>query len=290
MSFGQGGPFDGPGGSSSSTPDWGALAEESEAQTRRKRLLWIGGGALAALAVAGIVTVAVLSGGSGSAGGNPTASPAESGQAAAPDDKPSFPDVSVPPPPNPRDYISDPKKDTAPLTPATLFAQKSMVVGEHTYPRTHTATTKDCTAGAQGPLVSSLSHNGCKQLLRATYAKGGVAVTIGIAVFDSPAKATKVMNENRANLMPLPGGGVPADFCQGTKCRMATNATGRYAYFTIAGYLNGKDVTNTETKARQIARDGGAYAFSQITQRGKDQAAKVAEQQLKEAQKKAGKS
>lgn len=279
-----------PRGSSSSTPDWGALAEESEAQTRRKRLLWIGGGALAALAVAGIVTVAVLSGGGGSAGGNPTASPAESGQAAAPDDKPSFPDVSVPPPPNPRDYISDPKKDTAPLTPATLFAQKSMVVGEHTYPRTHTATTKDCTAGAQGPLVSSLSHNGCKQLLRATYAKGGVAVTIGIAVFDSPAKATKVMNENRANLMPLPGGGVPADFCQGTKCRMATNATGRYAYFTIAGYLNGKDVTNTETKARQIARDGGAYAFSQITQRGKDQAAKVAEQQLKEAQKKAGKS
>ena len=90
--------------------------------------------------------------------------------------------------------------------------------------------------------------------------------------------------------MPLPGGGVPADFCQGTKCRMATNATGRYAYFTIAGYLNGKDVTASETKARQIGRDGGSYAFSQITQRGKDQAAKAAEQQLREAQKKAGKS
>ncbi|SEC19327.1 hypothetical protein SAMN05428945_2277 [Streptomyces sp. 2224.1] len=290
MSFGQGGPFDGPGGSSSSTPDWGALAEESEAQARRKRRLWIGGGALAALAVAGIVTFAVISGGSGSPGGNPTASPTASDQAAAPDAQPSFPDVSVPPPPNPRDYISDPKKDKAPLTPATLFAQKSMVVGAHTYPRTKTATTKDCTAAAQGPLVSSLSHNGCKQLLRATYAKGGVAVTLGIAVFDSPDRAAKVMNENKANLMPLPGGGVPSDFCQGTKCRMATNATGRYAYFTIAGYLNGKDVTAAETKARQIARDGGAYAFSQITQRGKDQAAKAAEQQLKDAQKKAGKS
>ena len=45
-----------------------------------------------------------------------------------------------------------------------------------------------------------------------------------------------------------------------------------YAYFTIAGYLNGKDVTGSETKAQQIARDGGAYAFTQITQRGKDQA------------------
>ncbi|MFE7542279.1 hypothetical protein [Streptomyces platensis] len=288
MSFGQGGPFDGPGGSSSSTPDWGALAEESEAQSRRKRLRWIGGGVLAALAVAGIVTAAVMTG--GAKGGSPAASPSASDDAAAPDDEPSFPDVSVPPPPNPRDYISDPKKDKAPLTPATLFPQKSMVVGEHTYPRTKTAGTKDCTAGAQGPLVSSLTHNGCRQLLRATYAKGGVAVTIGIAVFDSPAQATKVMNENKANLMPLPGGGVPGNFCQGTKCRMATNATGRYAYFTIAGYLNGKDVTGAETKARQIARDGGAYAFSQITQRGKDQAAKAAEQQLKEAREKAGQS
>ncbi|MFF3546373.1 hypothetical protein [Streptomyces platensis] len=288
MSFGQGGPFDGPGGSSSSTPDWGALAEESEAQARRKRWMWIGGGVLAALAVAGIVTAAVMTG--GAKGGSPTASPSASDDAAAPDDKPSFPDVSVPPPPNPRDYISDPKKDKAPLTPATLFPQKSMVVGEHAYPRTKTAGTKDCTAAAQGPLVSSLTHNGCRQLLRATYAKGGVAVTIGIAVFDSPAQATKVMNENKANLMPLPGGGVPGNFCQGTKCRMATNATGRYAYFTIAGYLNGKDVTGAETKARQIARDGGAYAFSQITQRGKDQAAKAAEQQLKDAREKAGQS
>ncbi|WP_327156258.1 hypothetical protein OHU45_21105 [Streptomyces tubercidicus] len=287
MSFGQGGPFDGPGGSSSSTPDWGALAEESETQARRKRWMWIGGGVLAALAVAGIVTAAVMTG--GSKGGKPTAAPTAS-EEAVPDDKPSFPDVSVPPPPNPRDYITDPKKDKAPLTPATLFPQKSMVVGEHSYPRTKTATTKDCTAAAQGPLVSSLSHNGCRQLLRATYAKGGVAVTLGIAVFDSPAQAAKVMNENKANLMPLPGGGVPSDFCQGTKCRMATNATGRYAYFTIAGYLNGKDVTGTETKARQIARDGGAYAFSQITQRGKDQAAKAAEQQLKEAREKAGQS
>ncbi|MFH8633422.1 hypothetical protein ACH4CC_26725 [Streptomyces lydicus] len=288
MSYGQGGPFDGPGGSMSSTPDWDALADESEARSRRKRWMWIGGGALAALAVAGIVAAAVMAGG-GSPGGNPTAAPSSSDQA-APDDKPSFPDVSVPPPPNPRDYITDPKKDTAPLTPATLFPQKSMIVGEHSYPRTNTATTKDCTAGAQGALVSSLAHNGCKQLLRATYSKGGVAVTIGVAVFNSPAQAAKVMNEARTNLMPLPGGGVPSDFCQGHKCRMATNATGRYAYFTIAGYLDGKDVVASETKARQIARDGGAYAFSQITQRGKDQAAKAAEKQLEEARKKAGQS
>ncbi|PNE35861.1 MULTISPECIES: hypothetical protein [Streptomyces] len=286
MSFGQGGPFDGPGGS---TPDWSALADESAARTRRKRWLMIGGGAVAVLAVAGIVATAVINSG-GPSDDNPSAHPTASGQTAVPDDKPSFPDVSVPPPPNPQDYISDPKKDTAPLTPASLFPQKSMVVGEHSYPQTGTASTTDCTAGAQGPLVSSLSHNGCKQLLRATYSSGGVAVTIGVAVFDSPAKAAAVMNENKPNLMPLSGSGVPADFCQGSKCRMTTNATGRYAYFTIAGYTNGKDVTGNETQALQIGRDGGAYAFTQIAQRGKDQAAKAAEQQLKEARRKAGKT
>ncbi|MCK7623737.1 hypothetical protein MUU72_11625 [Streptomyces sp. RS10V-4] len=283
MSFGQGGPFEGPGGS---TPDWEALADESEARARRKRWLMIGGGAVAALAVAGIVAAAVIS--SGSPGGNPTARPSASGSTAVPDDKPSFPDVSVPPPPNPQDYISDPKKDTAPLTPATLFPQPTMVVGEHSYPRTATDASADCTAAAQGPLVSSLTHNGCRKLLRATYAKDGVAVTIGVAVFDSPAQAAAVMNEGKPNLKPLAGGGVPADFCQGSKCLMTTNATGRYAYFTIAGFTSGKDVTATATAAQQIGRDGGGYAFSQISQRGKDQAAAAAAQQLREARRKAG--
>ncbi|MFK0297095.1 hypothetical protein ACIQU6_42415 [Streptomyces sp. NPDC090442] len=285
MSFGQGGPF---GGQGDSTPNWEALADESEARGRRKRWLMIGGGAVAALAVAGIVATAVITS-SGSSDGSPSAHPSASGQSALPDDKPSFPDVSVPPPPNPQDYISDPKKDTAPLTPDTLFPQKAMVVGEHSYAKATAASTGDCTAGAQGALVSSLSHNGCKQLLRATYTQGGVAVTIGVAVFDSPAKAAAVMNEGKPNLMPLPGGGVPANFCQGSKCRMTTNATGRYAYFTIAGFTGGKDVGGNDA-SQQISRDGGAYAFTQIAQRGKDQAAKAAAEQLKEAERKAGRT
>ncbi|KPC62307.1 hypothetical protein [Streptomyces chattanoogensis] len=285
MSFGQGGPFDGPGGNG--TPDWGALAEESEAASRRKRWMLIGGGALAALAVAGIVTVAVISSGGDSPNGNPTARPTASGEV-TPDDKPSFPDYTVPPPPNPRDYISDPKKDRAPLTPATLFPDKSMVIGEHTYPRTNTATTGDCTSASQGPLGSLLSHNGCTKLLRATYSKGGVSATVGVAVFTSPAQATKVMNQWKGgNITPLAGGGVPSAFCQGTRCRTTANATGRYAYFTIAGYNNGKATTTSETKAQAIGRDGASYAFARITQRGKDQAQKAAEKQAEEARRKA---
>ncbi|WP_407552001.1 hypothetical protein QOM21_20340 [Streptomyces sp. Pv4-95] len=286
MSFGQGGPFDGPGGT---TPDWDALAEESEARARRKRWMYIGGGALATVAVAGIVAAAVMTSGSDPKGGSASAPPSASGLTEEPDDKPSFPDVSVPPPPNPRDYISDPAKDKAPLTPATLFPQKKMIVGENTYARAKTSSTKDCTAAAQGALGSLLSHNGCSQLLRATYSKGGMAVTVGIAVFDSPAKAERVKNQSKPNLAPLAGDGIPASFCQGTKCLMNTNATGRYAYFTIAGFTNGKPVTGSEAQARRIGGDAAGYAFNQITQRGKDQATQAAREQAKEAQERAQK-
>ncbi|GAA3186346.1 MULTISPECIES: hypothetical protein [Streptomyces] len=275
MSFGHGGPFDGPGGSGS-TPDWEALAERSEAGARRKRWLMIGGGALAALAVAGIVATAmVLSGGSDN---KPPKDIAASGST-APEPHPSFSDVSVPPPPNPRDYITDRTKDRAPLTTATLFPDKAMVIGEHTYPRTAQSATKDCTAGTQGALGSLLKHNGCEALLRATYAKGGVAVTIGIAALDSADAAERVKAKASGNLAPLAGGHVGEAFCRGTACRMTANATGRYAYFTIAGYLDGRRVTEKSAPALQIGRDGESYAFARIIQRGKDQAAKAAQAQ-----------
>ncbi|MFH8345976.1 hypothetical protein [Streptomyces sp. NPDC018045] len=273
MSFGHGGPF-GPGGPDSSTPDWAALADESEARGRRRRRLYIGGGVLATVAVAGIVATAVISSNKGDT--NLPRAQKLPDEPAAP--KPSFSDVSVPPPPNPRDYITDPRKDTAALTPGTLFPEKSMVLGKNSYPRKTTAATDDCTAAAHGPLGSVLRHNGCRKLLRATYAKDGVAVTVGVAVFDSKAAAFKVKAADKAGLAPLPGGGV-GSFCQGAPCTMYTNATGRYAYFTIAGNLDGSAVTNASTKALQIARDGGQYAYHRIWQRGTDQAAKAARAQ-----------
>ncbi|OKH97270.1 hypothetical protein A6A06_32350 [Streptomyces sp. CB02923] len=273
MSFGHGGPF-GPGGPDSSTPDWDALADESEARGKRRRWLIIGGGALATAAVAGIVATAVIT-----SNKDDTNLPQAQKLPDEPDaPKPSFSDVTVPPPPNPRDYITDPKKDTAALTPATLFPEKDMVLGKNSYPRMSTATTGDCTAGTHGPLGSVLQHNGCKQLLRATYSKDGVAVTVGVAVFGSKDAAFKVKAANKASLAPLAGGGV-GSFCQGAPCTMYTNATGRYAYFTIAGNLDGSAVTKASAKALQIARDGGKYAYNRIWQRGTDQAAKAARAQ-----------
>ncbi|UNO41366.1 hypothetical protein [Streptomyces sp. MST-110588] len=274
MSFGQGGPL-GPGGTDPTTPDWDALADESRVRARRKRWLYIGGGALATLAVGGIVATAVITSG-GKADDKPTALPsAPTLPAQPPAPKPSFSDVSVPPPPNPRDYITDPKKDKAPLTVATLFPGNTMVIGKRSYPRTAATATNDCTAATTGALGSLLSHNGCKQVLRATYTKDGVAVTVGVALMKSKAAAAKVVKDAQPGLAPL-AGGAAGSFCHGTACRQSYNSVGRYAYFTIAGYTNGKPVVPSETQAQRISRDGATYVFNRILQRGTDQAAKAA--------------
>ena len=56
-------------------------------------------------------------------------------------------------------------------------------------------------------------------------------------------------SRRRAASPPLPGAGVPA-FCQGGRSAARTsNSYGRYAYFTVAGFTNGKDVTKGDTKA-----------------------------------------
>ncbi|WP_223735312.1 hypothetical protein [Streptomyces purpurogeneiscleroticus] len=272
MSFGQGGPY-GPGGSgpsASSTPDWAALAEQSEAKGRRKRLLMIGGGVLATLAVAGIVATAVITSNGGS--NKPSALPSPEKLPDGPaEPKPTFSDVNVPPPPDPVDYITDPKKDTAPLTTASLFPEKQLAAGGRTYPKATTSATGSCASVAQGGLGPVLTKHGCEKLLRATFSRDGVAVTVGIARFDSKAAAAAVKDEYKPNLAALAGGKV-APFCQATACRTSANAAGRYAYFTIAGYLNGQAVTGSETKALQASRDGAAYAWNRIMQHGRDQA------------------
>ncbi|WP_052864753.1 hypothetical protein [Streptomyces niger] len=278
MSFGEGGPF-GPGGSGpSSTPDWAALAEQSEARGKRKRWLLIGGGALATLVVAGVVATAVIT---SNDGGKPSALPSPQELPDEPDDpKPTFSDVTVPPPPDPMDYITDAKKDTAPLTADSLFPDKQLTADGRAYPKATTSSTGSCASVTQGGLGAVLTKHGCEKLLRATFSRDGVAVTVGVARFDTKAAAAAVKEEYKPNLAALAGGKV-APFCQGTDCRTSANATGRYAYFTIAGYLNGKAVTTSETKALQAGRDGAAYAWNRIMQRGRDQADAAAKKQLK---------
>ncbi|MCF6524150.1 hypothetical protein [Streptomyces sp. JJ36] len=270
MSFGQGGPAWGPGGSS--TPDWAALAEQAERKrARRRRWLLAGGGALATAAVAGIVAVAVISEGGGS---SPSAKPSES--LPPPGDLPSEPTGPQPsfaterPPAPPEDYLKDPAKDTAPLGEDTLFPDEKVTVRGRQYQRAETDTAKKCADAAQQDLVPVLRKHGCEKLFRATYERDGLAFTLGIAVFGSEAAAAEVKSGYEPNVAALPGGGVP-DFCRVVLCRTTVNALGRYAFFTIAGHTDGTPAGDDDEKAKQAALDGSYFGHDRLMERGKRQ-------------------
>ncbi|MGP3999214.1 hypothetical protein [Streptomyces sp. 8N706] len=273
MSFGDGGPF-GPGESSRATPDWGALADRTAARNRRRKWVLIGGGALATAAVAVVVATAVVNSTGADDGGkglpSPQSLPSEPQQP-----EPSFSDVTPPPPPDPREFIASKEKDTAPLSAGTLFPADTMSTGAGSYKKGATSATKSCAAAASGRLAPALTGNDCTQVIRATFQKSGVAVTIGVAVFDTQAQATKAKEQASGNIQSLAGNGVPA-FCRATACRLSANSIGRYAYFTVSGYTSGKAVVDSDTKARQAGKDIADYTFARIVERGERQASAAA--------------
>jgi hypothetical protein len=290
MSFGQGGPqsqwdpwkpnSQQPWGGNvdEQTPDWAALADAAETRNRRKRLLFIGGGALATMAVGTAVAMAVISAnGDDSASGKPTNLPASASLPTGAT-SPSFAPTSAPPPLDPKEFISSKAKDTAPLSPATLFPGTQLTVVSTVYKKGPTADTTNCASVASGTLPKVLTANGCTRLMRVTYVKGNIAVTVGVALFDTEAQAAKVKGQadTKSVVKSLSGKGVKP-FCDGAICRTTTNSYGRYAYFTIAGFTNGKDVTTKDTKVFAIGVDLGKFAFDQIHARGETQASAAAQ-------------
>ncbi|GAA4819892.1 hypothetical protein [Streptomyces ziwulingensis] len=298
MSFGQGGPDSQwdpwtpqseqqqqrqpwSGGGDDGTPDWAALAEASEARAKRRRLLFIGGGALATVAVAAAVAVAVVStNGSNSASDSPSARlPSTADIPSATSGAPSFAPTSAPPPLDPKDFVASAKKDKAPLGPDTLFPGTQLTMGETVYRKGPTADTLTCSSAARRTLPKVLTDNGCTRLIRVTYTKDDIAVTVGVAVFDTEAQATaaKSQADTKSSVKSLSGGGVGA-FCAGAVCRTTTNAYGRYAYFTVAGFTSAKNVTEQDTAVFRTGDDLGEFAFRQIRRRGEAQASAAAEQ------------
>jgi hypothetical protein len=255
------------------TPDWNALAEQQESGQRRRRVLMVTGGIVAVAVIAGGVATAVVM--SGKKDGKPTAGPSSSVTTTVSEQPlppaPTFSSVAPPPPVDPLKYLKDASKDKAPLTPATLFPGKQFVWEGRTYVKTKSDVTTSCATHARQQVAAALTANGCQKLIRATYTNGGLAVTIGVAAFKDEAHAKKVQHVSQY-LAPLNGGGV-ADFCHGVRCQMTSNAVGRYAYFAIAGYKNGKTLAANDTVGKRAASDASDFAFNRLVQRGKDAAA-----------------
>ncbi|KQX81542.1 hypothetical protein AB0K86_25275 [Streptomyces clavifer] len=276
MSFRQGGPSWGPG--DSGTPDWAALAEESAARSRRRKWLMIGGGAVATAAVAAIVATAVITTGGKS---EPRTNASElPGPADLPSDpsvpQPSFSSVAPAPPPDPRDYIGDAGKDRAPVTVDAFFPGRKLTMGDRVYAKGATNRTTSCAATTQGALGPILTGNGCDQVIRATYSKDGVAVTVGLAVFGTEAEAKKAAQQATGGIASLEGAGVPT-FCRGGSiCRRTANSYGRYAYFTVGGFTSGKNVTKADKGVFAVGDDLTDFTFRQIHHRGEVQASAAA--------------
>ncbi|MFF4489811.1 hypothetical protein ACFY0F_25485 [Streptomyces sp. NPDC001544] len=262
------------------TPDWAALADASEARHKRRKVLFIGGGAVATVAIGTAVAMAVMSAnGDNNASKQPSNLPASASLPSDSAPAPSFEPTSAPPPLDPKDFIASAKKDTAPLSAETLFPGTRLTMGETVYKKGPTADTTNCASAAGGTLPKVLTANGCTRLLRVTYTRDGVAVTVGVAVFDTEAKAVKAKGaaDKKSIVKSLAGKGVKA-FCDAAVCRSTTNSVGRYAYFTIAGFPSGKDVTTKDTKVFSAGDDLAEFTFRQIRRRGEAQASAAANQ------------
>ncbi|WP_406725987.1 hypothetical protein WJ438_16835 [Streptomyces sp. GD-15H] len=292
MSYGQGGPpsqwdpwkpqsqqpWNGGVGSSQS-PDWAALAEASETRHKRRRLLFIGGGAIATVAIGTAVAVAVVSanGDNRAAGGPSSQLPATADLPSPTGTVPSFAPTSAPPPLDPKDFISSAKKDRAPLGPDVLFPGTQLTMGETVYKKGPTADTRDCASAAKATLPKVLTDNDCSRLLRVTYTRDDIAVTVGVAVFDTEAQAAEAKRQadTKSIIKSLAGGGVK-EFCDGAICRSTTNSYGRYAYFTLSGFTSAKDVTEQDKTVFTTGNDLAEFTFRQIRRRGEAQASAAA--------------
>jgi hypothetical protein len=263
---------------SDQTPDWAALAEASETRNKRRRLLFIGGGAIATLGVGTAVAMAVVSAnGNNSASGQPSGLPSNATIPGSSATAPSFAPTSAPPPLNPDDFIASAKKDTAPLSAQLLFPGTQLTMGGTVYKKGPTADTTNCASAVQGTLPKILAGNGCTRLLRVSYVKNDVAVTVGVAVFSTEAQASKAKGQadTKSIVKALSGKGIKS-FCDAAVCRSTTNSIGRYAYFTISGFTTGKNVTTSDTKVFSAGDDLAEFTFRQIRRRGEAQASAAA--------------
>ena len=268
-------------GGGEQTPDWAALAEASEIRNRRRRLFFIVGGALATVAIGTAVAMAVVSAnGSDDEANKPTSSLSAASIPSATGTAPSFAPTSAPPPLDPKEFIASKAKDTAPLSARILYPGTQLTMGSTVYKKGTTSDTKNCAAAdtVQPSLGKILKADGCTQFMRVSYTKDGVSVTVGVAVFDTEALAAKAKGQvnTKKDIVRSLSGGAVKPFCNSAICRTTSNSYGRYAYFTIAGFANGKNVTEKDTAVFSIGDNLAEFTFRQIHRRGEAQASTAA--------------
>ncbi|MFC1417115.1 hypothetical protein [Streptacidiphilus cavernicola] len=238
------------GGNSGSTePNWSALAEQHEAQAKRKKLLLIAAGVVAlCLVVGGGVFAVAKSGGHHPAAG-PTGSSAPVASSAGPSASGTASATAG----------SSGGAGATPLTAGAVLSAKTITVGGALYTRKATDSTPHCGEGVNAALGALLAAHHCSRLLRATYVSGHTAVTVGIAVVSDPLEAQATNNGATGELVPLTGPGIPGFCPTGVTCALTHADYSRYVYFTLAGPTN---VARGKADAVSAAAGKGFAAYA----------------------------
>ncbi|MFE1317954.1 hypothetical protein [Kitasatospora phosalacinea] len=206
---------------------------------------------------------------SASPSGSPSASPSR-GAGKSPGKGPSKAPSSAPAspagPPDPLTVISSAATDTAPLTPAGLLPAATMQVNGKTWTRLTESQTATCYQATTGGLGNVLAAQGCRSMIRVTYTSGNSAVTIGIAVLDSKAKADAVTAAFQGQVQGLVPSG-HTSYCTSTGCQGTHASVGRYVYLTVSGTVKpgGTAADATATAAGPVF---AATARAQLLARG----------------------
>ena len=180
------------------------------------------------------------------------------------------------PPPDPKDYISDVRKDRAPVTVDAFFPGRKLTMGDRVYAKGATHRTTKCATTTQGPLGPILTNNGCDQVVRATYSRSGVAVTIGLAVFETEAQAKKAAQQASGGLASLSGRGCRRSAAAARSAVARPTPTAGTPTSDGGGFTSGRDVTKADKNVFAVGDDLTNFTFRQIRHRGEVQASAAA--------------
>ncbi|MFC1409072.1 hypothetical protein ACEZCY_11765 [Streptacidiphilus sp. N1-12] len=237
----------------STEPNWSALAEQHEAQAKRKRRLLIAAGAGAlCLVVAGGAAFAVSRGG-GHPVTQPTGSAAPVASSAGPSATGSASASAS------ATAAAGGGGNKAPLTAGAVLSAKTIKIGGVLYTRKATDSTEHCGQGVDAKLGALLAQHHCSRLLRATYVSSNTAVTVAIAVVTDPQEAQAADNHMTGKPAPLTGTGIPG-FCPAdVTCALTHADYDRYLYFTLAGPAN---VARGKADATSVAAGKGFAGYA----------------------------
>ena len=158
------------------------------------------------------------------------------------------------------------------IFPATL-PYDSDLNNRETARRAGISPARGCAAGLDAAVAAIARRDGCRTVLRASYADqlGGVVYTVGVLAFPTAGQAAAFLARYQAGQRPVRGlhavafpGTAAASFDDAARQSALSRQDGPYAVLTVAGYADARPVAgpgeqqfNPFDPARQLAEDVG---------------------------------